>query len=122
LRLRNSSRAAISSATSDSAACFFFRKILPPLYFAHFKGDGRKIFSQGGSGMNIELKAALIRACGSQSGAARTLGVSESRLSRLVQGWAEPTTAEIEKFKLLIGERLAVQLFKRSSRGGFDTS
>ena len=81
--------------------------------------------------MNVKLKVALIRHFGSQVRAAKALGVSESRLSRLVQGWAEPKKAEVETFKRVLGKRSAAKLFPTPTTGadqvngaetGFDTS
>ena len=54
---------------------------------------------------NFELKAELVRRYGTQSRAARELGLSETRLSRIIRGYREPAGRERE-----IIESLGVRL------------
>ena len=59
---------------------------------------------------NLDLKAELIRRWGSQTASARALGLSESRLSRLIHGWSVPTAAEVETFSRVLGSEIASKL------------
>ena len=55
--------------------------------------------------MNVELKMALLRRFGNgaQIRAARELGIEETRLSRIVNGWRSPTTAERARLQTALG-------------------
>jgi transcriptional regulator with XRE-family HTH domain len=57
-------------------------------------------------GTNRKLKAAIVFEFGSQVRAARALGLSESRLSRLVNGLVEPRPEDAQ----IIRDKLGVDL------------
>lgn len=59
--------------------------------------------------MYLDLKLEIIRRFGSQIRASRELGLSESRLSRLIQGHAEPTEDEERLFANRLGLRRSRQ-------------
>lgn len=54
--------------------------------------------------VDLELKSAIIREFGSQTAAARALALQESRLSRIVHGWATPSPDEHRRLKRSLGE------------------
>jgi hypothetical protein len=54
--------------------------------------------------MNLKLKSKLVERFRIQGAAARALGLSESRLSRLVTGFYEPTPEERHRFAAMLGE------------------
>ena len=53
--------------------------------------------------MNIDLKVGAIRQYGTQGQLSRVAKISESRLSYLVRGYAEPTPKEREALKKALG-------------------
>jgi Helix-turn-helix len=57
-------------------------------------------------GTNRKLKAAIVFEFGSQVRAARALGLSESRLSRLINGLIEPRPEDTQ----IIRDKLGVEL------------
>jgi Helix-turn-helix len=61
-----------------------------------------------------KLKAAAVLEFGSQVEAAKALGLSEPRLSRLINGHDEPKPAEIKLFR----ERLGVELGNEHMEAG----
>jgi hypothetical protein len=64
--------------------------------------------------MNLELKAELVKRYGSQVKAAKALGLSESRLSYLVQGHIEASSVMRSKFESTFGPGIARKLLPRS--------
>jgi hypothetical protein len=54
--------------------------------------------------MNLKLKSKLIERFRIQGAAAKALRLSESRLSRLVTGFYEPTPEERDRFAAMLGE------------------
>jgi hypothetical protein len=52
---------------------------------------------------NIELRIAIMRRFRSQARASRPLRIKEARLSRLVNGYSEPTAAERERLSAALG-------------------
>jgi len=56
--------------------------------------------------LNRELKAAIVLRYGTQTEAAKDLGVRENRLSRIIQGHDRPSKDEQRR----LSERLGVQL------------
>ena len=60
--------------------------------------------------MNTALKAALIKEFGSQTAAAKALGLSEWRLSRIVRGWDRPREKEIKALAQAIGKKEVAKL------------
>ncbi|MCC6651695.1 MAG: helix-turn-helix transcriptional regulator [Candidatus Eisenbacteria bacterium] len=53
--------------------------------------------------MNLKLKLALLENGGPQYVIARKMGVSETRLSRIIRGRIEPTPAETARLSELLG-------------------
>lgn len=51
----------------------------------------------------LDLKIACIRRCGSQLAVSRELGISESKLSHLINGHVEPTDQEKKTIKEKLG-------------------
>ncbi len=66
--------------------------------------------------MNYGFKAALIKKFGSQTAAARALGISESRLSRMIRGWDTPRPDELETLSRILGKGTTHQFLKGSFR------
>jgi hypothetical protein len=62
--------------------------------------------------MDLILKGALVAKFGSQVAAARELGITERRLSRLINGHETPKTDETELFR----DRLGVDFSPATSR------
>lgn len=58
--------------------------------------------------INIKLKLLLIEAFGSQIEAAKQIGIHESKLSRIIRGYAVPTHQEITALERNLG-RVAVR-------------
>lgn len=69
--------------------------------------------------MRVQLKMAIMQAGMSQYALAAAVGVSETRLSRICRGRAQPTTQERELIAAALG-RPEAELFQdaRSSRSG----
>ena len=65
--------------------------------------------------MNFGFKAALIERFGSQIGAARATGLSEWRVSRIVQGWDEPRENEMELLGKALGNKRLRKLLRQKS-------
>jgi len=63
--------------------------------------------------MNLGLKAALIERYGSQTGAAKALPLSESRLSRIIRGWDQPHDNEIDILAKALGRKKVLRLLRR---------
>jgi len=53
--------------------------------------------------MNVELRIAIIKRCGSQIIASMRSGIRESELSRIVRGHRAPTKQERVKLRKLLG-------------------
>ena len=64
--------------------------------------------------MNLRLKAELVKRYGSQVKAAKALGLSESRLSYLVQGHIEPSSVMRSKFESTFGPVITRKLLPTS--------
>ena len=64
--------------------------------------------------LNRELKAAIVLRYGTQTEAAKELGVRENRLSRIIQGHDKPSTDE----QRILSERLGVRLSTESLEAG----
>ena len=62
--------------------------------------------------MNRELKAEIVRQFGSQANLAASIGIDESRLSRIVNGRRAPSDAELQRLEKLFGLK-----FKRLLQG-----
>ena len=58
---------------------------------------------------NRKLKAAVVLEYGSQVEAARALGWSESRLSRLINGWIEPRPEDVQLIQQKFGVELSAE-------------
>lgn len=56
--------------------------------------------------MNRELRAKIVLKFGSQSDAAREMGLSEPRLSRIINGRVEPKIEELAAFRDKLGVEL----------------
>lgn len=68
--------------------------------------------------MNFKLKGALVTQFGSQIAAAKAIGLSEWRLSRIVRGWDQPRADEIEKLSGALGDKRVKKLLRRSMSDG----
>ena len=66
--------------------------------------------------MNLKLKGLLVERFGSQTAAARALGLSESRLSRVIRGWESLRVEEVEIFSRIFGKRATAEFLKNSVR------
>ena len=62
--------------------------------------------------MNRELKAEIVRQFGSQANLAASIGIDESRLSRIVNGRRAPSNLELQRLE----ERFGLD-FKRLLQG-----
>ena len=62
--------------------------------------------------MNFELKVELLRRFGSQIIAARHLKISESRLSHLIRGHAQPSERERKAMERVLGQGRVAELLK----------
>ena len=62
--------------------------------------------------MRDRLRIELLRQFRTQSAASRALGISESRLSRILHGWENPNPAEKEKLAIIFSARRLPQLLK----------
>lgn len=67
--------------------------------------------------MNLPFKAALIGKFGSQISAARTMELSEWRLSRIVNGWDMPREDEMEILANALGDRILKKLLRQGHDG-----
>ena len=68
--------------------------------------------------MNFELKGALVTQFGSQIAAAKALGLSEWRLSRIVQGWDQPRGDEIERLAGALGVKKLSKILDLKTKSG----
>ena len=68
--------------------------------------------------MNFKLKGALVTQFGSQIAAAKALGLSEWRLSRIVQGWDTPRADEIERLSGALGDKRVKKLLRGLTSDG----
>ena len=64
-------------------------------------------------GVNLELKAELIRRFGSQIEAAKAMGIRDNRLSYIVRGHILPSEAEGKALEHELGEACAQRLLKK---------
>lgn len=62
--------------------------------------------------MRDELRIFLLTRYRTQLAAARALGISESRLSRILRGHNEPTETELQKLRTLFSSRRLARLLK----------
>ncbi len=61
--------------------------------------------------MNFKLKALIVEKFGSQCAAARVLGLSEPKLSRIIRGWEIPGDQERRAFSREFGARTLKSVF-----------
>ena len=65
-----------------------------------------------GHKFQFRFKAVLIELFGSQVAAARALGISEWKLSRIIRGWNEPSESERIALTRALGEKVATRILK----------
>ena len=66
--------------------------------------------------MNLQLKSALVGQFGTQADAAYSLGLQESRLSRLVRGRIQPCAKDWAAFVRVFGEAKADRLLNATGQ------
>jgi plasmid maintenance system antidote protein VapI len=65
---------------------------------------------------NFELKGAAVRQFGSCIRAARVLHISESKLSRIIQGHTKPSEEDLLSLRRVFGSEIA-ETFAREDQG-----
>ncbi|GEM_PF-6829878 len=66
---------------------------------------------------DLKLKAALVGKFRTQTAASRELNITESRLSRLVNGWERPSEKELDTFAKAFGRSFAHNYRRRIGDG-----
>lgn len=68
--------------------------------------------------MNYKLKGALYGEFGSQTAAARAMGISEWKLSRIIRGWAEPNENELRSLSEALGPGVVALIRREAAQDG----
>jgi len=59
----------------------------------------------------LQLKIALIEAMGSALAFSHAYGIHETKMSKLVRGWRDPTPEELRKFESVFGKQRTKEFF-----------
>jgi len=65
---------------------------------------------------DFKFKGAIVREFGSQSEGAVAMRIEESRLSRIVRGYREPSDGELATFRRILGASAVSGLSKRRAK------